>query len=217
VQNDNREFLAINQRLRGYPAAPTMAQIQRSGQRDPNQGEGYPSGDRTGSPNTPTGRVEYPSSRYRSYSVGVAQVSVPENWRQVSDSNSSVWFSPNGGYGSANGQPVFTHGVNFGMSQTNSRNLQQATNELLSSLQQGNGNLRSRGGYQRTSVNGRNALSISLTNVNEATGQQEIVNIITTQLRNGELFYMIAVAPYNDYNNYQGVFQNILRSLRLND
>ncbi len=40
---------------------------------------------------------------------------------------------------------------------------------------------------------------------------------MTTQLRNGELFYLIAVAPDNEYYSYQGVFQNILRSLQLNN
>ncbi len=218
ARRDNREFLAINQRLRSFGTAPTLAEIERSGQRYPNQGEGYPTGESTGYPNNvPTGRVEYPSSRYRSYSVGVAQVSVPENWRQVSDSSSSVWFAPNGAVGSMNGQPVFTHGVNVGVAQTNNRNLQQATNEFLSSLQQGNPNLRSRGGLQRTAMGGRTALTVSLSNVNEATGRPEIVNVITTQLRNGELLYLIAVAPDNEYSNYQGVFQNVLRSLRLSD
>ena len=60
-------------------------------------------------------------------------------------------------------------------------------------------------------------MSIGLSNVNEATGRNEIVSVVTTQLRNGELFYMIAVAPDNDYNNYQSVFQNVLRSVQLND
>jgi len=217
ARRDNREFQAINQRLRGYGSAPTLAEIERSGQRYPNQGEGYPTGESTGYPNVPTGRVEYPSSRYRSYSVGVAQVSVPDNWRQVSESDSSVWFAPNGAVGSVNGQSVFTHGVNVGVAQTNSRNLQQATNEFLSSLQQGNPNLRSRGGLQRTSMDGRAALSINLNNVNEATGRPEVVSVLTTQLRNGQLLYLIAVAPDNEFANYQNVFLNVLRSLRLND
>ena len=215
-ERDSREFVAINQRLRGYGTAPTMAEIQQRGQRYPNQGEGYPNGDRTGYPNAPTGRVEYPSSRYRTHSLGAARISVPENWREISE-GSSVWFAPNGAVGSVNGQTVFTHGVNVGVTQTNSRNLQQATNEFLSGLQQGNPNLRSRSGLQRATIDGRNALSISLSNNNEATGRAEIVTVITTQLRNGELLYLIAVAPDNDYRNYQGVFQNILRSLQLND
>ena len=213
---DTREFLAINERLRSYPRAPTMAEIQRSGGRYPNQGDGYPTGDRADYPSAPRGRVEYPSSRYRSYSINILNVSVPENWREISE-GSSVWFAPSGAYGTSNGQAVYTHGVNFGVSQTNSRNLQQATNEFISSLQQGGNNLRARSGYQRTNVGGRNGLSITLSNTNEATGRPEIVNVITTQLRNGQLFYMIAVSPDTDYNSYQSVFQNILRSLQLND
>jgi hypothetical protein len=53
--------------------------------------------------------------------------------------------------------------------------------------------------------------------VNEATGQPEVVNVVTTQLRNGGLFYLIQVSPNNDYGTYQSVFSNILRSLQLND
>jgi hypothetical protein len=171
-RGDNREFLAVNERLRGYPAAPTMAEIQRSGRRYPNQGDEYPNGDRTNYPSPPRGRVEYPSSRYRSYSeFNLFRVSVPENWRELRDQGNSVWFAPSGAYGSDNGQAVYTHGVNFGVSQSNSRNLQQATNDFINNLQQGSGNLRARGGYQRTSINGRQALTIALNNTNEATGR----------------------------------------------
>src|SRR5207253_1599308 len=70
VQNanlDTREFLAIKERLRGYPGAPTMAEIQRSGRRYPNQGNDYPRDDRTNYPSGTLGRVAYPSSRFRTY------------------------------------------------------------------------------------------------------------------------------------------------------
>jgi hypothetical protein len=214
---DTREFLAVKERLRSYPRAASMAEIAQNGRRYPNQGNDYPNGERTDYPSAPRGRVEYPSSRYRTYTaLGVTRVSVPDNWRELSEGG-SVWFAPNGGYGSSNGQAVFTHGVNIGINQANSRNLQQATNEFLNSLQQGNGNMRARSGYQRAYVGGRNGLSISLSNTNEATGRPEIVNVFTTQLRNGELLYIIMVAPESDYNNYQATFQNILRSLQLVD
>jgi hypothetical protein len=213
---DTREFLAIKERLRGYPRAATMAEIARSGRRYPNQGSDYPNGDRTDYPVTPRGQVEYPSSRFRSYTLGPARVSVPDNWREFNEQN-SAWFAPDGGFGSNNGQSVFTHGVNVGIAQSNSRNLQQATDNFVSGLQQGNGNLRARSSYQRAYVAGRNGLSISLANTNEATGRPEIVNIVTTQLRNGDLLYVIMVAPESDYNNYQSTFQNILRTLQLTD
>lgn len=214
---DTRAFLATKERLRGYPRAPSMAEIAKSGNRYPDQGNDYPNGDRTNYPAAPRGRVEYPSTRFRNYTVlGLARVSIPENWQEISEQG-SVWYAPNGGYGATNGQTVFTHGANVGVSQTNSGNLQQATNEFLNSLQQSSSTLRARGGYQRTYVAGRNGLSMSLSNTNEATGQPEIVNVVTTLLRDGQLLYIISVAPERDYNNYQRTFQNILRSVQLND
>src|SRR5712692_6966628 len=64
---DNREFLAIKERLRGYPRAQTMAEIQRNGGRYPNQGNNYPDQGNNYPSNPPRGRVEYPSSRFRNY------------------------------------------------------------------------------------------------------------------------------------------------------
>src|SRR5258707_2985948 len=120
MRTDDRQFFAIRERLNGYPRAQTMAEIQRSGRRYPNQGNNYPNqgnnypnGDRTGYPNTtPGGRVEYPSSRFRTYNEGSFTVSVPDNWRELNENG--IWFAPNGAYGSANGQPDFTHPVTFG-------------------------------------------------------------------------------------------------------
>ena len=145
----------------------------------------------------------------------MVRVSVPNNWRQLEDNN-SVWFAPEGAYGQYQNQVVYTHGVNFGVAQTQSRNLQQATQEFLNSLTQGNANLRQRSSLQRTTVGGRTGLTTTLTNTNEATGQAEVVTVITTQLRNGQLFYMIAVAPENESTSYQAAFRNILRSLQIN-
>jgi peptidase M48-like protein len=209
---DSREFARIQERLRGYGTAPTMAEIQRSGQR-------YPTGEPAGNypNNPPSGRVSYPSSRLQTYNIfnGGVQVSVPSNWREVNDGN-SVWFVPEGAYGQYNGQAVYTHGASFGVAQTNSRDLQRASQELINSLAQGNNNLRTTGGYQRTTMSGRNALYTTLSNVNEATGRPETVRVITTQLRNGQLFYMVAVAPQNE-RGFDSSFEQILRSLRIND
>ena len=188
-----------------------MEEIARSGQR-------YPTGENTSYPNNaPTGRIEYPSTRYQNVSIfnGGVRVNIPSNWRQL-DQGSSVWFVPEGGYGQINGQPVFTHGTSFGVAQTNNRNLQRATDEIIQSFAQGNRNLRTSGNYQRTTIDGRNALWATLSNVNEATGRPETIRLITTQLRNGQVLYMIAVAPQNE-RNFDNAFNNVLRSLRIND
>jgi predicted Zn-dependent protease len=208
---DSREFLRIQSRLRGMGRAPSMQEIAQSGNR-------YPAGDNRGNyPNSaPGGRVEYPSTRYQTYSTlgGIMRVSVPSNWRQLSESN-SVWFSPEGAYGQYQNQVVYTHGVNFGLAQTQSRGLQQSSQEFISSLTQGNTNLRQRSSWVRTTVAGRTGLTTTLTNTNEATGQAEAITLITAQLRNGQLFYMIAVAPENESASYQAAFRNVLRSLQI--
>ncbi len=217
---NSREFASVQSRLRGYGRAPSMAEIQRSGQRYPTSGDSgnYPRSQQGNYPsNAPQGRVAAPSGSYQSYSVfnGGVQLSVPNNWRQI-DSGDSVWFAPEGGYGQSNGQAVFTHGVTLGAVQTNSNNLQSATQELVNNLSQGNQGLRSSSGYQRTTLSGRTALYTSLSNVNEATGQRENVRLVTTQLRNGQLFYMVAVAPQND-RSFDSAFQSVFSSVRIND
>jgi Zn-dependent protease with chaperone function len=211
----SEEFAGIQQRLRGQGRAPTMAEIARSGQRYPTQGGGggtnYPEGNIGG-------RVGYPSSRYRTFNGGnMFQLSYPDNWRELSENQGSVWFAPEGGFGQVQGQPVFTHGINVGVAQSQGGNLRQATDAFINSLAQGNRNIRQQSQYQRGNISGRNALAINLSNVNEATGRNEIISVYTTLLRNGGLFYMIAVAPQNEYNSYQGAFRNVLGSVRLND
>ncbi|MDQ3174901.1 MAG: M48 family metalloprotease [Acidobacteriota bacterium] len=208
---DTRDFSRVQAKLRGYPRAASMEEIARSGQRQPteNAGGNYP--------DTQVGRVAYPSTRYRSYNaLGFASVGVPDNWRELGN-NDSVWFAPEGGYGQHQGQDVFTHGVNFGVSRTQSRDLRQATQELINSLAQGNSNLRQSANFQRTTVSGRTGLSAGLSNVNSATGQRESVTLVSTQLRNGDLFYMVAVAPQSEARSFASAFNNILRSIRIND
>ncbi len=206
---DTGEFRSIQERLRGYPRARSSAEIARSGQRYPQSGGGgYPQDARIGS------RVQYPSSRFQTYTEGnLFRISVPDNWRELQSQN-SVTFAPDGAYDS---QGQFTHGVLVGIGQTQSRDLQQATAEYINSLAQGNPNMRQQGGYQRGSIAGRSALAMTLSNTNEVTGRPELVTVYTTMLRNGNLFYVVGVAPQNEYRNYQGTFQHVLRTIQLND
>ena len=198
---DANDLVAAKQRLSGGPMTAN------------NQGTAV--GNAANPAGPPSGRVEKPSSRYVPYDKGVFSVSVPENWKPLEGQN-GLWFAPAGGAGSVNGQTVFTHAVNLGAVRSATKDPQQATDEFIKSITQGS-DLRARGGYQRVDVNGRPGQIITFDNVNEATGQPELVNIITTQLRSGDLFYMIAVSPRDDYQSYHPTFAEILRSIRFKD
>jgi Zn-dependent protease with chaperone function len=217
---DTRDFERIQARLRGYPRAQTMAEISKSGQRYPSEGGGTSNPNDNRYPtNQPVGRVAYPSTRAQAYNElgGLVRISVPDNWQKLSSGGNSVWFAPQGGYGQYNGQDVFTHGVNLGVVQTNNRDLRGATQEFINSLAQGNQSMRQIGGSQRIDLSGRTGLITTLRNVNEATGRQENVRVVTLPLRNGGLFYFIMVAPQSDVRAFDAAFNSALYSIRLND
>jgi hypothetical protein len=126
-----------------------------------------------------------------------------------------VTFAPEGAYGQADGQNVFTHGVEIGGARNESHDLDAATTELIDSLAQANPGLRRSGGTDRVDLSGRAGLRTVLSNSQSATGQPESIVVFTTQLRDGNLFYAVAVAPQTDFNAYRSVFDKVIRSIQL--
>ncbi|MDT7689366.1 MAG: hypothetical protein QOE46_2125 [Acidobacteriota bacterium] len=228
-RNDTAEFRNIQSRLRGYPQARTMEEIARSGQRYPNQGGQYPNDTRNPNdnrypndnqyPNQQGGdyargeRVAYPSTRYQTQRTSFFSVAVPSNWRQLGGDQNSVSYAPEGAYGAQG----ITHGVMFGVGQSQYNDLQSASREVINSMMQGENNyLRQASGFTRTTVDGHAGLATTLTGRSPLTGRAERVIIVTTQLGNGQVFYMAAVSPQDEYATYQRAFNDIMRSLQFN-
>jgi hypothetical protein len=143
-------------------------------------------------------------------------VAVPSNWREL-PSNTSVTFSPEGAFGSYQGESVFTHGLQIGVDHGQSRDLRAATEQLIGDLAQNNRRLRHSGGYSSANFAGRRGLATVLSNVSDVTGEQERLALYTTQLNDGSLFYVVGVAPADEFSGYQQVFNRSVRSLQLND
>jgi Zn-dependent protease with chaperone function len=199
---DTRTFEQEQAHLKSLPAAPTTEEATR-GRR--------PTG--TGGRTVPRGNVPPPSSSYRSYSEGdLFRVSVPSNWRELPN-NTTVTFAPDGAY---NNQGDFTHGVEIGISRNESHDLSRATDELLASLAQSNRDLSRPSGYERATIAGRPALHTVLSN-SSAAGGRENVDVYTLQLRDGNLLYLLGVAPRDVFSSYQNVFGRIVQSLELRD
>ena len=208
---NTQEFTQVKTRLQRMAPAPTMEQIARSG----NRGGGRTSGGRTG--DYRVGQVEPPSGRYQTFDGGnLFRIAVPSNWRELRGDN-SVTFAPEGGYGDYRGQSVFTHGLQVGVEGSNARNLRSATNQLIQSLAQSNPQLRQSGSFSNVKVGGRNGLATVLTNVSDATGQQERIALYTTQMNYGGLFFVVGVAPSREFSQYRNIFNRSVQSLQLND
>ena len=141
---------------------------------------------------------------------------MPTNWRELPGS-SSVTFAPTGAYGQANGQNVFTHGVEVGVLRNERHELPEATADFIQALGQSNPRLTQRSESLATIVANRRAMQTGLENVSDATGQPEEIQLFTTRMSDGTLFYVIAVVPTADARGYEAAFQQVVRSIRLND
>jgi hypothetical protein len=210
VENPVRDadgFEQVQAHLKTLPPAPTTEEATKAAaSREPEAAE-------SGAP--PAGRVQPPSSRFSTYRVGnLFRVGVPANWRQL-QSASAVTFVPDGAYGTVRGRHVFTHGVEIGLARNETHDLQTATDELFQSLAKGNPRLGLTTEYRRTSIGGRDALEAAVSNVSEATGEDEVIDVFTTLLPDGNLLYVIGVAPRSEYDTYQDTFQRVVASMRL--
>ena len=204
---DTTRFERVKAHLKSMPPAPTTEEATKSTKRRGGTSEGET--------RPPTGRVPPPASSYQTYNEGnLFRVSVPANWRELQDTN-TVTFAPDGAHGSYNGQSVFTHGIEFGVARNESHDLQAATEELIQSLAQGNPSLRRSAGYDRVNIGGSRGLRTILTNRNDATGQDEMIEVFTTQLRNGNLLYALGVAPRDEFSTYSNVFGRVIGSLQV--
>jgi Zn-dependent protease with chaperone function len=208
---DPRAFEQVQAHLHQLPPAPTTEEATRNGASRPTGTSG-----REARP--PTGRVDAPSSSFRTYNEGnLFRVSVPANWVELGGGGSSVTFAPQGAYGAANGQSVFTHGVEFGVGRNETHDLETATTELVDSLARSNPGLGRPGRFDRYDVDGRPGLRTVLQNQSDATGQPETIELVTTQTQDGNLFYSIGVVPTGQYASYKTVFDRIWGSIRLTD
>lgn len=198
-----RDFERVQARLKAMPKARTMAEIQKQAEANSN-----PTANGKYSAN-----VAYPSARVRTYSgANWLRLNVPSNWREFA-SDDSVQFAPDGAFGSQG----ITHGAMVGVNKSQNPNLNNSTQEYVNGVLQANAYLRQRGNYERTYVAGRQGYSTVLAGRSPVTNRIEVVTVYTTQLRSGDLFYVITVVPEGDAGNYSTAFRNMLGSIRLSD
>ncbi|MCA1560600.1 MAG: hypothetical protein LC804_10160, partial [Acidobacteria bacterium] len=157
--------------------------------------------------------------QWRTYQPGdFLRLSVPGNWQQIGGGGGTVTYAPEGGYfRTQNGQSVFTHGVEVGVTRAEGGNLQQITEQLVRGFAESNPQLRRQGGYSRTNIGGRQGLTTTLSNVSEVTGDTEAVNVSTVQLRDGSVLFIIGVAPADEARTYLNTFSRVRQSMQIAD
>lgn len=209
------QFRTLQSRLRQMPRARTMAEIERDAQSGRGQvydnGGSNGGGYSTGTTGRYSDNVQYPSTRTQVFSAGGVTLNVPSNWRQFSGDN-AVQFAPEGAYGDQG----ITHGAMAGVVQGQNYLSRDAQN-YISELLQNNRYLRQQGAVSRTTVGGRTGYFATLSGRSPVTGRTEIDTVYMTEMRNGQLFYLVTVVPDEEQFDYSNTFRNILNSVQFND
>lgn len=138
-------------------------------------------------------------------------------------------IAPEGGVGSVGGRTEVVYGAMVahfepsssrqnlrGTSSTNT--LTGATNALLNDIVQGSPHLSViRGSEQNFNLDNRQAVAVSLRGTNPNTRIAERVTVVSRQLADGHLMYMLFVTPDRDASAYNSVLQSMVRSIQVNE
>ncbi len=176
--------------------------------------------------------VPPPSTSLNTYTSrsGLYRVAYPSNWEVYESSSAGVTIAPPGGVGKVNGNSevvvgaIINHYDPFGnVSASHLRGsqmettLEDATNDLLTEIQHGSPYLRLiRGSGQRVRMAGGSAIAASLRGTDPATGITERVTVVTRQLSDEHLIYLLFVTPERDFSQYRSVLNEMVDSMRIN-
>ena len=185
-------------------------------------------------------RIDKPSTRYRTFSPpgGLYQIAYPDNWEAHSGSDKfGVLLAPPGAVVHSGGVPQLVYGaiINHyspigdnseysgrprrGLRYVGGRGpLVEATNDLLNSLLQNNPYLGFvRASDRRSQVGAPQVITFTLNGRSPVTGRAERVQLYTSLLNDDHIIYALFVAPEEDYDECRHAFNQMLRSLRIDD
>jgi Zn-dependent protease with chaperone function len=209
----------IQSRMSGYGAA-------RSGQAIAQAATNTNRGRSTNSGSARTVSVPAPSNSWQSYtnSSGLYRVSYPSNWQVYESGSTGVTIAPPGGAGNVNGNNEIVYGaiINhydpFGNGPVSNISLQSATQDLISAIEQSSPYLRlaSNTAQRLRLTGGSTALAATLRGTDPTTGIDERVTLVTRQLSDEHLLYLLFVTPERDAANYSSVLNGMVSSLQIN-
>ena len=147
------------------------------------------------------------------------RLSYPASWQVTRTPPNGAIVAPADGIAPARNGGDITHGVMFDLFDISLADrtlpLEQATNRLIAFLVQTNKSLRTiPGGETQTLVSDEPGLRTVMIGKPGPNGQPEVAWVVT-RLYYQSLFYMVLVAPEDEFPAYQPIFEQMIRSVRL--
>ena len=169
--------------------------------------------------------VPAPASSLSSYTnaAGFYRVSYPSNWKVYESSSSGVMIAPPSGVTDVDGKSevifgaIINHYDPLNSSAAGTKTLQSATDDLLKTVEESSPHLHPVGnGAQKLEVSGGPALATTLRGTNLETGITERVTVVTRQLSDQHLGYLLFVTPEKDADTYRNVLKTMVGSMQIN-
>jgi hypothetical protein len=204
VHNSN-EFQQVKARLTGNRSQLSSSEEpDRVGPNDPND-------------NKPSARPEPPSASLSEFQArdGSFGLRYPQNWDALTADQVDMIFAPKGAYGQKDNAVFVTHGIFLGAIQPPSSDLETANAQFVQQQIDMNPDFRVARAAQPVNFGGRRGFATVVAGPSAVTGVREIDVIYTTATSDGRLFYLITIAPEDEFQTYQATFDQIINSLRL--
>ncbi len=217
-RNSSQDFTKIKSRLRSLPAPSANQALQSSPSSAPN-----------GSATSPPAAS---SGRFVSFENSVLRIDYPDNWQPYGQAD-AVSIAPRGGMvADGNGNQALAYGVIVnlyqphsissgqglqgpGYGQTASISIEQATDQLITTFQQANRNMRVVRYQGDITVDRQRALSVYLSNDSPLPGGVRETNWLVTLAHPSGLLFLVFTAPERDFQGYERAFEQMLYSVRV--
>ncbi|MDP9162196.1 MAG: M48 family metallopeptidase [Acidobacteriota bacterium] len=157
-----------------------------------------------------------PTGKMKQLQHSAFSISYPENWQASGDQQSTVAIAPQAGVG----QGAIAYGVVIGGTRdSNATSLDQATADLVQTLQQSNPGLQVSGNMQNIEVNWLQARSVNLSGASPIQQNAQTLRerdwLVTVARPQGGLLYLVFIAPDKDFSQLQSTYERMLNSLQV--
>ena len=216
-RRDSPAFQNIKQRLSrmAYPQKGSKTSAGSTSEKSATASSSSSSSSSSGAQSPPPA----PSSKTRIHEGEGFTMEVPDNWPALERDQETAFF-PKGGMIQVGDDPSSVgqaYGAIIGYFEPppsdEYRNIEQLTDEFVTSLRRSNPDLRvTPGSGKRIRVDRRTAYSLLLENSSPLAGRQEKDWLVTVR-RPAGLFYAIFIAPQKAFPNYRSTFEMMVDSI----
>lgn len=158
-----------------------------------------------------------PSGSFTPLDAGAFSISYPSNWQTSNDQNTGVTIAPPAG--AAQGAIAYGAVINGAQTQ-NAGSIDQATQQLIQSLQQSNPGMQVSGGPKSVTVSGTEGRSVTLKSQSplqkngQPLAERDWLVTVPSQ-QSGGILYVVFIAPDSDFSKLQSTYNKMLKSCQV--